>query len=53
MITFILDNEQATTCPKCGSRTDFHQTNNEELLQQFHSCLNSECKFEFVGEFED
>lgn len=44
----VLDDEQPTTCPKCGSRTEF-----DELTEgrQHHTCLG--CGYEFVGEFDE
>ena len=45
--TYILDNDQPTTCPKCGKRTDW--TDNEDGSQD-HKCLG--CGYEFRGEFE-
>lgn len=47
---YFLDQEQPTTCPKCGARTDFTEINE---LQQYHICLSSLCKFKFIGEFEE
>lgn len=38
--------EETTTCPKCGSRTDFIERGKEQV----HWCLNEECKFKFRTE---
>jgi hypothetical protein len=45
---FILDNEQPTTCPMCGARTEFDETADGT---QNHCCRW--CQFQFVGEFDD
>ena len=50
--------DQPTTCPKCGSRTDFILDLSHTVEQtQIHQCLDDSCKFEFVmqkgGEEED
>lgn len=47
-VIFILDDEQPTTCPKCGARTDFKDLDGEK---QEHVCLG--CGFKFIGEFEN
>lgn len=44
------DNEQPTTCPKCGSRTGFEQIADDK---QQHECLNSDCRYEFFLDFDD
>lgn len=38
--------EEPTTCPHCGSRTDFLERDNRQL----HWCLNSTCDFVFFTE---
>ena len=38
-------NDQPTTCPKCGSRTDFIEIDD---FQQQHKCLG--CSYEFFNE---
>lgn len=43
---FILD-DQPTTCPHCGSRTEFKEIGDG---QQRHTCMT--CQFTFTGEFE-
>jgi hypothetical protein len=43
----ILDNEQPTVCPKCGSRTEFDELTDG---RQHHTCLA--CSYEFLGEFD-
>lgn len=45
---FIL-NDQPTTCPKCGIRTDIvldlsHTTNKIQI----HKCFNEQCNYQFV-----
>lgn len=45
--TFIVDSDQPTTCPKCGTRTDFKELT---ATTQRHECLNPKCKFTFIGE---
>ncbi len=52
-IIYILENEQPTTCPKCGARTDFVQLRYRSRVIQKHSCLWPYCKYVFIGEFED
>jgi len=52
MNIFILDNEQPTCCPKCGTRTDFEEVINRDKTFQMHHCANKECLYEFIGEFE-
>ena len=43
-----IGSDQPTTCPKCGSRTEFVEHTSE--LQQ-HECKN--CKYEFDLYFEE
>jgi len=52
--TFYLDMDNPSTCPHCGTRTDF-DTNSmgTEEDPQHHKCMNKKCEFEFKGEFED
>lgn len=44
-------NDQPTTCPKCGNRTEItlELTNTVEKTQ-YHKCLSSYCSFNFVVE---
>lgn len=49
---YILDNDQPTTCPKCGARTTFDEFTDKEGYKQRHTCLNPICACVFVGEFE-
>jgi len=49
---YILDNEQPTTCPKCGARVYFVEIRENKELRHYNLCLNKSCKYEFVGEFE-
>jgi len=46
-LEYILDDEQPTTCPACGSRTEFIEITSQ---RQVHRCLD--CGFSFVGVFE-
>jgi len=41
------DNDQPTTCPKCGNRTEFLQIADNK---QQHQCLS--CKYEFFLDFD-
>lgn len=45
---FLVDNDQPTTRPICGARTDFQEINS---WKQVHECLD--CRFRFVGENEE
>lgn len=45
---FYLLSDQPTTCPKCGSRTEFQNV----LDVQVHKCFNSSCGYEFLTEQE-
>jgi hypothetical protein len=51
--TYILDNDQPTTCPKCGTRTYFTEHLFEGKIIQTHSCSYKLCKYSFIGEFEN
>lgn len=44
-------NDQPTTCPKCGNRTEItlELTNTVEKTQ-YHKCFSSDCSFNFVVE---
>jgi hypothetical protein len=44
--------DQPTTCPECGARTDFQELpiKNEVIL---HECLNEDCKMRFLTELDD
>ena len=50
-----LANNQPTTCPECGARTEFYlqisPVSNENV--EIHKCLSNICQFEFVVEFDD
>lgn len=52
MEVYILDNEQPTGCPKCGTRTEFTETIINEMLVQHHHCPQPLCKYKFIGEFD-
>ena len=43
-----IGDDQPTTCPKCGSRTEFIEVDD---MKQQHKC--NSCEFEFFLEFED
>jgi transposase-like protein len=43
------DNDQPTTCPKCGARTDFDKRPGSVHVQR-HGCLG--CKYVFFLEFD-
>lgn len=45
------DNDQPTTCPMCGSRTDFDSS--IVTKAQHHICLDNKCKYEFLLEHEE
>ena len=47
--TYIADNLQPTTCPKCGSRTEFEEI---AIDKQQHKCLKLNCKYGFFLDFE-
>lgn len=44
------DNDQPTTCPQCGSRTDFVEISE---TKQHHGCLSYPCGYEFILEMEE
>lgn len=48
-----LISDQPTTCPKCGSRTDFIVSKSHKVNTQIHICLNKYCSFEFITQDED
>jgi hypothetical protein len=48
---YILDNEQPTSCPKCGLRTEFTETVVNEMIVQHHHCPQTLCQYKFIGEF--
>lgn len=41
--------DSIVTCPKCSARTDFAEINDK----QEHKCLNVNCQYEFIVEFEE
>jgi len=44
-------NDQPTTCPKCGNRTEIiFELPNKPEKTQYHKCLTINCKFNFVVE---
>ncbi|MCW3105134.1 MAG: hypothetical protein JWO09_3574 [Bacteroidetes bacterium] len=52
-IIYILDNEQPTTCPQCGRRTNFSQFLERNEIIQKHYCMERvACGYSFIGEFE-
>lgn len=50
---YILDDDQPTTCPKCGARTYFTEVGKASAQVQHHKCLNEQCGYVFNGVFED
>lgn len=51
---YLLNNDQPTTCPKCGARTEF--SNDFEAgvgWIQHHQCLNCDHRFTTCDEDED
>lgn len=45
-----IGNDQPTTCPKCGNRTEII----DELENiQHHKCYSKECNYEFILEFDE
>ena len=44
-----LMNDQPTTCPKCGSRTDYIYIS-DLPVSELHICLSNSCKFVFIVE---
>lgn len=52
MELYILDNEQPTGCPKCGTRTEFTETIINEMIVQHHHCPQLLCQYNFTGEFD-
>ncbi len=52
MELYILDNEQPTGCPKCGTRTEFAETIINEMIVQHHHCPQLLCQYKFTGEFD-
>ncbi len=52
--SIFLRNDQPTTCPKCGCRTDIVFDFPETPTQiQIHQCLDNSCKTVFVEEDDD
>jgi hypothetical protein len=49
-LEIFINSDQPTTCPKCSSRTEIIVDN---ITSQHHKCLNIECSFEFILEFDD
>ena len=52
MPNHLLDPEQPTTCPLCGARTSFEEIPKCTPPAQKHTCLDSSCNYQFIGEFE-
>ena len=45
--------DQPTTCPKCGNRTNIIiELTDIFLTRQFHRCLSKYCIFDFIVETE-
>lgn len=50
----VLLNDQPTTCPLCGSRTDILFDLSHTIAgPQLHQCLNSNCEMLFITVCED
>lgn len=49
-LEIFLSNDQPTTCPKCGSRTEFFTLRNK---RERHICLSINCKKSFLVEHEN
>lgn len=47
--TVYILSEQPTTCPQCGTRTDFGCFIHTNAQFQIHVCLNGKCGYEFVA----
>ena len=47
--TFLLLNDQPTTCPYCGCRTSFYEFYYMKEYYQIHRCMNTDCLFVFVA----
>lgn len=45
-----LMSDQPTTCPSCGSRTEFDQ---DHSGRQLHTCLNASCRYSFLVDQDD
>jgi hypothetical protein len=43
--------DDITTCPRCGSRTDFVDTGGPDDEQE-HACLSPTCRYVFIGFFD-
>ena len=41
--------DQPTTCPFCGSRTDFYDIHHSEEYYQIHFCRQVSCGFIFIA----
>lgn len=48
-----LSNDQPTTCPLCGNRTEIlSEFFKVEIYSEIHICLTKECQFQFIIEAE-
>lgn len=46
-----LFNDQPTTCPRCGNRTEIISNfYREGVFSEIHICLTEECQFQFIME---
>ena len=46
--TFIM-NDQPTTCPKCGARSEImNEVELEARIIQEHECMSKYCEFQFL-----
>lgn len=47
---FLFD-DQPTTCPVCGNRTDIiSESYKEGVFSEIHVCLTKKCQFQFIME---
>jgi hypothetical protein len=51
----ILINDQPTSCPICGVRTDFYTTISPTSKEsvEIHTCISNTCQYEFVAEEDE
>ena len=46
-----LSNDQPTTCPRCGNRTEIiSEFYYEEIYSELHKCISKNCQFQFILE---
>jgi hypothetical protein len=53
-LEIFLANDQPTTCPKCGRRTNIiFDLSHSTFGTQIHECFGEECKFVFITEEDE